>query len=60
MRFLFRVPGMNRRVMHIMRFTETGDYTDEALCGRTGFNRSINAPWGMGRPHCKDCLRRLA
>ena len=59
MRFLFRVPGAERRVMHIMRFTETGEKTFEALCGASGFNRSINAPWGLGRPRCKRCLRKV-
>jgi len=58
-RFLFNVPGAQRRVMHIAAFDRAGNMLDKALCGRRGFNRSINAPWGLGRPRCKDCLREL-
>jgi hypothetical protein len=29
--------------------------TEDAL--QSGFNRSINAPWGLGRPRCKKCMR---
>jgi hypothetical protein len=60
LRYLFRTPGAQGRVMHIMRFTATDGYTDEALCGAGGFNRSINAPWGLGRPVCKRCRRKAA
>ena len=38
----------------------SGEMTDRTFCGRRGFNRSINAPWGLGRPRCKNCLRSLA
>ena len=57
MRYLYRRGiGVNRRVMHIMRFTETGQETDDALCGIDYlFDASINAPWGLGRPICKNC-----
>lgn len=60
MRYLFRAPGAERRVMHIAVFSPTGVMTGTALCGRDGFNRSINAPWGLGRPRCKVCVRRAA
>ncbi len=59
MRYLFRTPGAERRVMHIARFSESGAMLDESLCGMRGFNRSINAPWGLGRPECKRCKQRL-
>ena len=59
MRYLFRVPGATRRVMHIARFDEVGQMLNESLCCRSGFNRSINAPWGLGRPVCKVCKRRF-
>jgi len=47
--------------MHIQRHTATGAMTMQAFCGsRLPFNRSINAPWGLGRPVCKNCRRKLA
>lgn len=50
--------GKSRRVMHIMRFTATGEKTFQALCGtKHNFNRSINAPFGLGRRVCKKCKR---
>ena len=56
-RYLFRGgKGVDRRAMHIMRFTVTGQHTGEALCGIDyPFTASINAPWGLGRPVCKNC-----
>lgn len=45
--------------MHIARFDMVGNILDETLCNRRGFNRSINAPWGLGRPVCKQCKQRL-
>lgn len=55
MRYLYE-GGKPRRVMHIMRFTETGEMTTEAFCGiKHKFDRSINAPWGLGRRLCKNC-----
>ena len=57
MRYLYRSgKGVNRRVMHIMKFTMTGQMTNDALCGIDyPFNVSINAPFGLGRPVCKNC-----
>lgn len=49
-----------RRVMHVMRYTSSGDMTNQAMCGiRHNFDRSINAPFGLGRRICKKCLRLL-
>lgn len=60
MRYLYRTPGAERRVMHIERMTVTGDETWRPLCNTGGaFNRSINAPFGLGRPRCKRCLAEL-
>ena len=50
-----------RRVMHIERFTVLGEQTWTSVCGRSplgGFNRSINAPFSLGRPVCRLCRRR--
>jgi hypothetical protein len=58
MRYVFATPGANRRVLHIQRHTATGEVLYAALCGiRLPFNRSINAPWGLGRPVCKRCRK---
>jgi len=52
-------PYNTRRVMHIARFTQTGEMLLEAVCGiDLNFNRSINAPFGLGHKICKRCLRR--
>jgi hypothetical protein len=60
MRYLFAVPGATRRVMHIARHTVTGETLFEPLCSTRGpYNRTINAPWGLGRPVCKHCKRIL-
>ena len=60
MRYLYRRgKGVNRRVMHIMKFTRWGGMTNDALCEIDyPFNVSINAPWGLGRPVCKNCLSK--
>ena len=63
MRYLFAAPGGDRRVMHIAAHDNLGNMTGHPLCGtRLGrpFNRSINAPWGLGRPVCKHCKRKIA
>ena len=45
MRYIWEV-GKNRRV------------TMQPICGiKLGFNRSINAPFCLGRRVCKKCLR---
>lgn len=52
------VPGADGRVMHIERHDALGNGTMEPLCHvRLAFNRTINAPWGLGRPVCKRCRR---
>ena len=59
MRYLYRRgAGVNRRVMHIEKFTDTGQQTGEALCGIDFvFDTSINAPFGLGRPICRNCRK---
>jgi hypothetical protein len=57
MRYIWEA-GKKRRVMHVMRFTPSGEMTMQAMCGaKHRFNRSINAPFGLGRRICKKCLR---
>jgi hypothetical protein len=56
-RYIFEA-GAPRRVMHIERHDQLGRETWAALCGiDLPFNRTINAPWGLGRRICKNCLR---
>lgn len=56
-RYLYGTPGRRGRVMHYASFDRLGNMTGTALCGRSGFSRSINAPWGLGRPICRDCRK---
>ena len=50
--------GKKRRVMHIARLDAVTGHPVGALCGiNHPFDRSINAPWAMGRPVCKSCKR---
>lgn len=43
--------------MHIQRHDLAGLGLISALCGvDMKFNRSINAPFALGRPVCKHCL----
>ena len=59
MRYIYEA-GKRRRVMHIQRHTATGEMTNEAICGiKHNFNRSINAPFGLGRKICKKCEKKL-
>lgn len=57
MRYLYRRgKGARRRVMHIARFSATGEMLMQALCGsRYPFNASINAPFALGQPTCRRC-----
>jgi hypothetical protein len=60
MRYIWE-SGKVRRTMHIMRFNIIGEMTMQALCGiRHPFDRSINAPWGLGRHICKRCAALAA
>ena len=61
MRYMFKTgKGVNRRVMHIAQFDGVGNMTGEALCRiKYFFDRTINAPFGLGRPVCKNCKRAL-
>lgn len=43
--------------MHIERHTASGIGTNYGLCGKGGFNRSINAPWALGKGVCEECER---
>lgn len=43
--------------MHIQRHNVSGIALDQALCGvPLRFNRSINAPFALGRKVCEQCL----
>ena len=49
-----------RRVMHIEVTNCIGEGTMRAMCGIPHqFNRSINAPWGLGRRICANCCRKV-
>lgn len=51
-----------RHVMHIEAFDRLGNGTMTSLCGRSprgGFDRSVNAPFALGRPICLLCERLL-
>ncbi len=55
MRYIWE-SGIARRRMHIERTTKTGESTMTALCGiQHNFNKSINAPWTLGKSVCKNC-----
>ena len=59
-RYLYRRgPGANRRVMHLTPYDpRTGEPTMKPLCERgSGYNTTINPPFGLGRPVCKLCRR---
>ena len=59
MRYLFE-SGKFRRVMHIQKFTQIGDALFESICGiNLNFNRSINAPFALGRKVCKNCKKKI-
>lgn len=56
MSYVFEAGKSQRRVMHLERYTVTGEQTFTALCGIAHrFNRSINVP--LGRRTCRSCLR---
>lgn len=44
-------------VMHIARYNAVGECLCEPLCGSTRlpWNRTINAPFGLGKRICKNC-----
>jgi hypothetical protein len=55
MRYIWE-SGKDKRVMHIAKYSVTGKMQFEALCNiNHPFNRSINAPFGLGRKICKRC-----
>lgn len=59
MRYVFEA-GRPRRVMHIQRHLITGQPLFDAIC-RIGlpFNRTINAPFALGRRVCRRCIKLL-
>lgn len=60
MRYIWEA-GKNKRVMHIMKFTSTGIGLNEAIFGiEQNFNRSINAPFSLGRKICNNCLKKVS
>ncbi len=57
MRYIYE-RGKRKRVMHIQKFTQTGEMLMESLCGiDLSFNKTINAPFKLGRPVCKNCKK---
>ena len=53
--------GKPNRVMHIGSISQVGDELLVARCGIPHqFNRSINAPFGLGRKICKKCRQVVA
>ena len=55
MRYVFEAGS--KRVMHIARFTASGEMLWQGLCGRGRLNRSINAPFALGKKVCAHCSR---
>lgn len=64
MRYIWRTGDRrHERVMHIEAIDRLGNDTMTSLCGRSphgGFDRSINAPFALGRPICRLCWRKVA
>lgn len=57
MRYLYEA-GKANRVMHIEEHNRLGNPTGQALCRiKLTFNRSINAPFALGRKVCQRCER---
>ena len=51
------VAGKNQQRMHIQQYRRDGTPLSAALCGiKHPFDRSINAPWSLGKGVCKHCL----
>ena len=45
-------------VFHVLKHNHLGHGLNAAICGtRMKFNRSIDPPFGLRRPVCKNCLR---
>lgn len=51
-----------RRVMHIARYTPQGEMLFAPLCASVHlpFDRSINAPFGLGQRVCRRCLHEAS
>jgi len=48
------------RPMHIQRTNNAGQPVMEAICGEEhDYNRTINAPFGLGRKVCSNCKKKL-
>ena len=57
MRYIWEADKGRRRVMHIQKFPPTGETMPIIAMCKIGhkFDRSINAPFGLGRKICKRC-----
>jgi len=50
------VVGKSQQRMHIQQYNRAGIPLSAALCGiKHPFDRSINAPWSLGKGVCKLC-----
>ncbi len=58
-RFIWRAHKFaSRIVLHIEAHDRMGRGLNAAVCGaRMEFNRSINTPFNLNRPVCRNCLR---
>ncbi len=59
MTFIWRAQRhTDKIIMHIQLHYRLGQPLNAAICGvHMEFNRSINAPFTLGRPICRNCLR---
>lgn len=57
MRYIWE-SGKDKRVMHIQKHNFAGVGLAESLCHiKHNFDRSINAPFGLGRKVCENCKK---
>ena len=57
MRYIYE-SNKSERVMHIQRFNLDGSALMKAICRiNLKFNRTINAPFALGRKVCKRCIK---
>lgn len=55
-RYVWNTRQHGKPTMHIQAFNRLGRALNKSLCGRKGFNRSINMPFALGRKVCTTCL----
>lgn len=60
MRYLFNGGEPDSEPMHIEQTNILGEPLNKSVCGKFGFNRSINAPFGLGKKICADCQKVIA